>query len=62
MFFCNSGAEAIESGIKVVRKYFSERKSRKFKIICANNSFHGRTIAAISASGQSKLVNGFHQT
>ena len=62
VFFCNSGAEAIESGIKVVRKYFSERKSRKFKIICANNSIHGRTIAAISASGQSKLVNGFHPT
>ncbi len=59
VFFCNSGTEAVESGIKVIRKYFNDKKSKKFKIICAKNSFHGRTYAAISASGKSKLTDGF---
>ena len=59
VFFCNSGAEAVEAGIKVIRKFFSSRKSNKYKIICAKDSFHGRTIGTISASGQSKLVDGF---
>ena len=60
VFFCNSGAESVEAGIKVIRKYFSEKKIKKYKIICANNSFHGRTMAAISASGQSKLTQGYY--
>jgi len=60
VFFCNSGAESVEAGIKVIRKYFSEKKIKKHKIICANNSFHGRTMAAISASGQSKLTEGYY--
>ncbi len=59
VFFCNSGTEAIEAGIKVIRKYFNNKKSKKSKIICANNAFHGRTYAAISASGKSKLTEGF---
>ncbi len=59
VFFCNSGTEAIEAGVKVIRKYFNDKGSKKFKIICANNSFHGRTYAAISASGKSKLTDGF---
>ncbi len=59
VFFCNSGAEAVEAGIKVIRKFFSSRKLNKYKIICAKESFHGRTIGTISASGQSKLVDGF---
>ncbi len=59
VFFCNSGAESVEAGIKVVRKYFNSKGSDKYKIICAKNSFHGRTYAAISTSGKSKLTDGF---
>ena len=59
VFFCNSGTEAIEAGIKVIRKYFNDNKFKKTKIICAKNAFHGRTYAAISASGKSKLTEGF---
>lgn len=53
-FFCNSGAEANEAAIKLVRKY-TEKKD----IICAHNSFHGRTLATLSATGQSKYKKGF---
>ncbi len=59
VFFCNSGTEAVEAGVKAIRKYFSNIGSKKYKIICANNSFHGRTYAAISASGKTKLTEGF---
>ncbi len=59
VFFCNSGTEAVEAGVKVVRKYFNDKNKKKYKIICAKNSFHGRTYAAISASGKSKLTEGF---
>ncbi len=59
VFFCNSGAESVEAGIKVVRKYFNSKGYDKYKIICAKNSFHGRTYAAISTSGKSKLTDGF---
>ena len=59
VFFCNSGTEAVEAGIKVIRKYFNAINEKRFKIICAKNSFHGRTYAAISASGKSKLTEGF---
>ena len=59
VFFCNSGTEAVEAGIKVIRKYFNTANEKRFKIICAKNSFHGRTYAAISASGKSKLTEGF---
>ena len=59
VFFCNSGTEAVEAGIKVIRKYFNQKNKKKFKIICAKNGFHGRTYAAISASGKSKLTEGF---
>ena len=55
VFFCNSGAEAVEAGIKAVRKYFYLNKKNKHKIICVNNAFHGRTLGAISAAGQDKL-------
>ena len=43
----------------MVRKYFNSQNSKKYKIICAKNSFHGRTYAAISSSGKSKLTEGF---
>ena len=59
VFFCNSGAEAVEAGVKVVRKYFNSKNTKKYKILCAKNSFHGRTYAAISSSGKSKLTEGF---
>ena len=59
VFFCNSGAEAVEAGIKAVRKYFYLNKKNRYKIICVNNAFHGRTLGAISAAGQDKLLEGF---
>lgn len=59
VFFCNSGAEAVEAGIKAIRRHFYLKKSKKYKIICVNNAFHGRTLATISAAGQEKLLDGF---
>lgn len=53
-FFCNSGAEANEAAIKLVRKY-----TGKSEIIAAKNSFHGRTLATLSATGQDKYKHGF---
>ncbi len=59
-FFCNSGAEAVECGIKMIRKYHDETGNPdRYRIICATNSFHGRTLATISAGGQDKLTDGF---
>ena len=65
VFFCNSGAEAIESAIKLARRWGST--SGRYEMIAMKNSFHGRTLAAISATGQAKyqegfapLVEGFH--
>ncbi len=60
VIFQNSGAEATEAAIKVARRYFfSIGKSYKNKILCIKNSFHGRTIAAIYASGSKKMTEGF---
>ncbi len=60
VFFCNSGAEAVEAGIKALRRYFFVNgRSEKKKIICVKNAFHGRTFAAISASGQARMLEGF---
>ena len=59
-FFCNSGAEAVEGAIKLARKYAKDHfSSRKFDIITAYSSFHGRTLAALSATGQERLQKGF---
>ncbi len=59
-FFCNSGTEANEAAIKLVRKYFfSKGKNNKVEIITFANSFHGRTYGALSATGQEKLKTGF---
>ena len=56
----NSGAEATEAAIKVARRYFySIGKPKKNRILCIKNSFHGRTIAAINASGSKKMIEGF---
>ena len=60
VMFCNSGAEATEASIKVARRYFySIGKPNKNRILCVKNSFHGRTIAAIFASGSKKMTEGF---
>ncbi len=59
-FFCNSGAEANEAAIKIARKYFSDRKQpEKYRIISMRQSFHGRTMATLSATGQDKIKKGF---
>jgi len=58
--FQNSGAEATEAAIKVARRYFySIGEPNKNRILCIKNSFHGRTIAAIFASGSKKMTEGF---
>jgi acetylornithine/N-succinyldiaminopimelate aminotransferase len=60
VFFCNSGAEANEAAIKLARKYSKEQVSPKcFELIAAKNSFHGRTLAALTATGQEKFKKGF---
>lgn len=59
VFFCNSGAEANETAIKLARKYFSSRGENRFRIITMEKSFHGRTFAALAATGQLKYQAGF---
>jgi predicted acetylornithine/succinylornithine family transaminase len=60
VFFCNSGAEANEAAIKLARKYSKENVNPdRFEIITAENSFHGRTLAALTATGQEKFQKGF---
>ncbi len=58
-FFSNSGAEANEGAIKLARRYWVQQGSPKPTIITAHQSFHGRTMTTISASGQPKLHDGF---
>ena len=59
VIFQNSGAEATEAAIKVARRYFySIGKPYKHRILCIKNSFHGRTLATISASGSKKMTEG----
>ncbi|MCG6910721.1 MAG: acetylornithine transaminase [Deltaproteobacteria bacterium] len=60
VFFCNSGAEANEAAIKLCRKYFSDKgQPERFRIIAMERSFHGRTMATLSATGQDKIKKGF---
>jgi acetylornithine/N-succinyldiaminopimelate aminotransferase len=60
VFFANSGAEVNEGAIKLVRRYSNERfGAGRHRIICMENSFHGRTLGALSATGQSKFWQGF---
>lgn len=59
-FFCNSGAEANEAAIKLTRKYFyRKQEAAKNEIIVFNESFHGRTLATVTATGQRKYQEGF---
>ena len=60
VFFANSGAEANEGAIKLCRRYSHGKFGPgRHKIICAHNSFHGRTLATLSATGQEKFWHGF---
>ena len=59
-FFCNSGTEAIESAIKLVRKFsFDQGHTNRTEIITMHNSFHGRSMGALSATAQKKFHTGF---
>src|SRR3989304_3263577 len=66
VFFCNSGAEAVEGCIKLARKGGKEKRNGAFDIIVAENAFHGRTMATVTATGTEKyrapftpLLEGF---
>lgn len=60
VFFCNSGAEANEAAIKLARRYGHEKHGAdRFEIITMKNSFHGRTMATLTATGQEKVQKGF---
>ena len=60
VFFCNSGAEANEGAVKLARKYFYDKgRSDKYEIITMIKSFHGRTLATLTATGQDKVKTGF---
>ncbi len=60
VIFQNSGVEATEAAIKVARRYFfSIGQPKKNRILCIKNSFHGRTLATIYASGSKKMTEGF---
>jgi acetylornithine/N-succinyldiaminopimelate aminotransferase len=60
VFFCNSGAEANEAAIKLARRYAQKVKgTEKYEIVTFQQSFHGRTLATLSATGQEKIQQGF---
>src|SRR5439155_1065228 len=60
VFFCNSGAEANEAALKLARKYGKEKLADdRYEVIATNNSFHGRTLATVTATGQPKYQHGF---
>lgn len=59
VFFCNSGAESVEAALKLVKKYGNNKKEGCNEIITMKNSFHGRTLGAVTATGQDKYHKGF---
>jgi acetylornithine/N-succinyldiaminopimelate aminotransferase len=60
VFFCNSGAEAVEGAIKTARKYQSvSGRPERYRIITYEGAFHGRTLATLAAGGQKKYLDGF---
>ena len=60
VFFCNSGAEANEAAIKLARKHFKDKgETDRYRIISMIQSFHGRTLGTLSATGQDKIKEGF---
>ena len=61
VFFANSGAEANEAAIKLARRFFQAKgETDRFKIVTMEQSFHGRTMATLSATGQDKIKKGFY--
>ena len=61
VFFCNSGTEAVECGIKMARKYHDDTGNpERYRIITFKGAFHGRTLAAASASDRDKCIEGFN--
>ncbi|MFL9828861.1 aminotransferase class III-fold pyridoxal phosphate-dependent enzyme, partial [Rhodoplanes sp. SY1] len=60
VFFCNSGAEAMEGAIKVARKYHAANGApERVRIVTFEGAFHGRTLATLAAGGQKKYMEGF---
>ncbi len=60
VFFCNSGAEANEGMVKMMRKAMSERgQPERYRVICFDGAFHGRTLAMLAATGNKKYLAGF---
>ena len=59
VFFCNSGTEANEAGIKFLRKYWYKKGERRYRIITFRQGFHGRTYGSLSATAQEKFHKGF---
>jgi acetylornithine/N-succinyldiaminopimelate aminotransferase len=60
VFFCNSGVEAFEAAIKLVRKYHDDNgQPHRYRVITVDGAFHGRSLNAISAAGSEKLLKGF---
>ncbi|MCS6890403.1 MAG: aminotransferase class III-fold pyridoxal phosphate-dependent enzyme, partial [Rhodovarius sp.] len=60
VFFCNSGAEANEGMVKAVRKYHAETgHPERYRMICFEGAFHGRTLAMLAATGNAKYLAGF---
>ena len=59
VFFCNSGAEANEAAIKLARKYASEQMGGRYELITMRDSFHGRTLATITATGKEQFQAGY---
>lgn len=58
-FFCNGGAEANEAALKIARRYWAQQGTPKPEVVVAEQSFHGRTLATITATGQPKYHQGF---
>lgn len=59
VFFCSTGAEAVETGIKMIRRHFHSKGEAKYRIITLEGAFHGRSFAGISACGHPKAVEGY---
>src|SRR5690606_22084550 len=59
VFFCSTGAEAVETGIKMIRRHFHAKGEAKYRLITLEGAFHGRTFAGISACGHPKAVEGY---
>lgn len=59
VFFCNSGAEANETAIKIARKWGRLHRGGAYQVVCAEGAFHGRTLATVAATGNPRYVDPF---